>query len=67
MEITNGIKMIKNYSYCLNDDTLEIYIIDMDDNEFLLATLCDCGNMDDYELDNLAQEILEEEGYYIYE
>ena len=67
MGITNETKVIKSYSYSLNNDILEIYITDLDNNEFLLATLCDCDNMADWELDNLAQEILEEKEYYIYE
>lgn len=55
---------IKNYSYNLTDyGILEIYITDLQDRELILATLQDCKDMEDYELDNLAQETIENIGY----
>lgn len=56
---------IKNYSYSVVADMLQVFIVDMNDNEFVLATICDCDNMFDYELDNLAQEIIEENKYIL--
>ena len=56
---------IKSYSYSLWNNMLEVFIIDEKDNEFILATISDCDNINDYELDNLAQEIIEENGYYL--
>ena len=58
---------IKSYSYSIVDDMLQVFIVDMNDNEFILATICDCDNMFDYELDNLAQEIIEENDYILIE
>jgi hypothetical protein len=58
---------IKNYSYCVINDMLQVFITDMNDNEFVLATICDCDNMFDYELNNLALEILDEHDYILIE
>lgn len=53
-------KKFKNYSWYLNKEKiLEIYITDLQDNEFIVATLVECDNMQDFELDNIAQETLE--------
>ena len=35
----------------------------MNDNELLLATLCECENMEDYQLHNLALETIQNMGY----
>ena len=56
---------IKSYSYSLWNNMLEVFIIDEKDNEFILATISDCDNINYYELDNLAQEIIEVNGYYL--
>lgn len=58
---------IKNYSYTLIADVLQVFITDMDNNEFILATIANCDNMFDYELDNLAQELIEEHNYILIE
>lgn len=58
-------KPIKDYSYSLWNDILEIYIVDMNDNEFLLATLCECEDVEDYKLNNLALETIQNMGYEI--
>lgn len=58
---------IKNYSYTLTADVLQVFITDMNDNEFILATITNCDNMFDYELDNLAQELIEEHNYILIE
>lgn len=58
-------KPIQSYSYSLWNDILEIFVVDMDGNEFMLATLCDCEDLEDFELNNLALVTIEEMGYEI--
>ena len=58
---------IKNYSYTVIADVLQVFITDMNDNEFIPATIANCDNMFDYELDNLAQELIEEHNYILIE
>ena len=58
-------KRIKNYSYCLFDDILQIWVIDLNNNEFIVATIHDCRDMNDFELDILTLETLENLNYEI--
>lgn len=58
-------KQIKDYSYSLWNNILEIWVKDLNDNEFIVATVVDCENMEDYKLNNLALEILENLDYEI--
>lgn len=59
-------KSIKNYSWSVNGNgELEIYVVDEYGNESLLAAVSDCAGMSDTELDNLAQEVIEENGYIV--
>lgn len=59
--------LIKNYSYslCGEEDyiSMKIFITDLNDNEFCVATIGEIGIMTDTELDDLAQEILYNLGY----
>lgn len=58
-------KQIKDYSYSLWSNILEIWVKDLNDNEFVVATVVDCENMKDYKLNNLVLEILENLDYEI--
>ena len=49
-------KSIKSYSYSLWNDILEIFIVDENDNEFVLATSC---------TENDIEEIIEQNGYFL--
>ena len=61
--IKDDTKKIKQYSWALNDNgDLDIFIID-DEGEQILATISDCADKSEEELDALAQEIIEEDGY----
>ena len=51
-------KLIKSYSYSLWNDILEIFIVDENDNEFVLATNCYCTEND-------VEEIIEQNGYFL--
>lgn len=60
-------KQIKNYSYSLygedDDISMDIFVTDLNDKEFSVATISQIGVMTDTELDNLAQETLNDLGY----
>lgn len=62
-------KKIKNYSYSLHgvkySMSMDIFVTDMNDNEFIVATISDIGIKTNTELDNLALEILEELDYIL--
>jgi hypothetical protein len=55
-------KEIKDYSYSINCDILEIFIKDLEGNEITLAT---SGNITEEEADNIAQEVIEGNGYIL--
>ncbi len=62
----NNLKEIISYSYSLcNDGTLEIFAIFPDGKEKCVLTISECSGLEDYELDNLVQKTLEENGYII--
>lgn len=59
-------KIIKNYSYSLTKNgDLDIFIVDLNGNEFCVARISGCKKMRDFELGNLALEILEENNYVL--
>lgn len=51
---------IKDYSYILNDDVLDIFITDEQDKTYCVASLSGCENLEDWELNNLAINIIED-------
>lgn len=57
--------IIKNYYWNLNGDVLEIYVIDTNNNEFILAEISDCENMTCKELDELTEEIISEHNFIL--
>lgn len=55
---------IKNYSYIVDDyGNLNIYIYDLSDKEYSLCSISCCENMSDAELEALALEEIEIQGY----
>lgn len=58
---------IKDWYYQLDEDTdaMYIYVISLEDEHLLASTISDCDNMSDKELENLAEEIIDELGYNI--
>ena len=53
-------KKIKNFYWSINEDVLEIYIIDTNNNEYILATIKGCKNISNKKADRLTAEIIEE-------
>lgn len=53
-------RKIKDFYWNIDGDILEIYIIDTNGNEYILANVSDCGNISNREADRLTAEIIEE-------
>lgn len=55
-------KRIKSYSWSIWNNVLQVYIIDENDNEFIVATI---DNVKEKNADTMAQTILDELDYEI--
>lgn len=55
-------KRIKSYSWSIWNNVLQVYVIDENDNEFIVATIEDVKEIN---ADTMAQTILEELDYEI--
>ena len=53
-------KSIKSYSWSIWNNVLQVYIIDENDNEFIVATI---DNVKEKDADSMAQTILDELDY----
>lgn len=58
-------RKIRDFYWNINGDILEVYIIDTNNTEYILATISDCGNISNRKADRLTAEIIEENGYIL--